>query len=503
MRVLFTSLFPLWQIHFVTELNLMERHASAADEIFVLTCDAQLNSCECNPEHDLPHCLRCMGIRQSGLGLLSQKICQLPVIHPRYGKKYENALRRTFVSTEDLMEYRVDGFDIGSAVFSSLVDHTKSTQPDMRINAKEVSELLLDAHRTYQTALAYIQKYHFDQVYLFNGRYAVARPWLRACQKSGVKCLTHERSLNPTRCFLFENDFPHNFALYSDRVKKFWEERGDDPAIVREGHHFFEERPKGEFTGWVSFIKAQEENKLPESWDASCRNICIFTTTDSEYAGLRNVSSFGMYPSQAAACAELVRRILALDHNIQFYLRIHPNSKTEQIRWWEQGDFCNFPNLHVIPPESEVSSYALLFNSEKSVAYMSSLGLEATYWGKPSILLVPSFYSGVDAVYEPTSCEEAAQLVLADLSPKPVLNAIKVGAFLRCGGIQLPYSTAVNYYTLTFKGCLPEPSQKVQAICGECEKSKAFSETWSTWRKRLWGYLKVKKAKRYGEIPVK
>jgi len=85
--------------------------------------------------------------------------------------------------------------------------------------------------------------------------------------------------------------------------------------------------------------------------------------------------------------------------------------------------------------------------------------VEATYWGKPSILLSNSMYKGIGAVYEPTTEEECLRFILEEnLKPKSREATLAYGGFLRMGYPQLPYSAAIDHCTLTFKGQRPNAS---------------------------------------------
>ena len=152
MKVLFTGLYPMWHYHYVTELEIMEKHLDAGDEVTLLTCDAFLRACEANPKHELYHCLRCMGIRQHGMGLLSRKVKTLPL-----GKRYVHPeIPSHLDSLEGLKSIRIGEFDAGMAAFSSLVDYSKETTPDITKHGKHALKLLQDTADLYRTALEYL-----------------------------------------------------------------------------------------------------------------------------------------------------------------------------------------------------------------------------------------------------------------------------------------------------------------------------------------------------------
>jgi hypothetical protein len=116
--------------------------------------------------------------------------------------------------------------------------------------------------------------------------------------------------------------------------------------------------------------------------------------------------------------------------DLHFYLRIHPNLKGVTHRdHMDLYQLKQYPNITIIPPESMVSTYALMDACEKVVTFGSTTGVEASYWGKPSILVGRSYYEMLDACYHVKSKEELAEALKAQLAPKDRLGADKYGYF--------------------------------------------------------------------------
>jgi hypothetical protein len=474
MKVLFTGLYPMWDIHYVMELNLVERHLSAGDEVTILYCDEVQTHCEANKNHDLHHCARCIGIRQSGLALLSQEIHQLPLIAKDLEETLLPAELQKFSCVPELKEKKVDGFDIGWATYSSLVDQFRIVNPDFNEHGPAARNIMVNSLRIYRTAQRYLDKFGFKKVYIFNGRYAAARPWVRACESKKIPFTTHEKLLAKGRLITFENTLPHDPRPYPARVEKFWSDHSHRDEVQQEAKDFFEERPQGIRTGGLSFVTGQNQTAMPVTWKKDQRNFAIFPTTEREFVGIGGITLEGLFSSQLEAYL-YVGKICLADLRVHLTMRIHPNSALEKERWWESRELQKLPNLTIIPPESSISSYNILFQCEKMVTFRSSMALEATYWGKPAITLVPTSYSGLEAAYEPQNLSEAEELLLKTLEPKPQVNAMKFAAFMRCGGENPPFSNYINYYTLDFKGTILEARQDVHEWLGHCEKRPAVS----------------------------
>jgi len=441
-------------IHFVSELDFIESHLVAGDEVSLLVCNADFGACECNRYHSLPSCAKCIGRRQHGVSLLSKPIKMLPVAE---ALPVPQIIPKNLHSIDQLKSIAVDGFDIGEGIYSSLIDRCMSTQPDLLKERRAINTMARDSYRVWKTALSTLSSEKYDRVYIFNGRFCTTRAWVRACQRMGVPFYTHERSMKLGRIFLVEGAIPHDPTTYHRRITAFLDATKDNPSVLQEGVEFFEERPEGKNSAWKVFVGEQSKSELPEMWDPKRRNIVFFASTEREFVGVKQFTPPGIYDSQIDAILDLFPRAAALDPSIQFYLRVHPNSWREKIRWWENAAFTSISNLHIIPPESSVSTYELMRSCEKCLCFRSSMGIESTYWGKPSIALTWAFYAGLDAVYEPKTRQEALDLILAVLAPKPRENAIKFGSFLRRGGRALDHSTATSDLgKLLFKGTEPK-----------------------------------------------
>lgn len=484
----------MWHYHFVSELNLIEHHLSKGDRVTLLKCDASLEACEANPQHQLAHCLRCMGIRDHGSSLISAPIRILPLIDTSLTKKRCPISVAQFRTIEELKGLKWKNFDIGWAVYSSLVDREGSEHPDIQGNRKLIQRLLLDAWSVFETADHMLRREKVDRVYVFNGRYAAARPWMRACESHGVTFVTHEKSSSLNRIFLYENSIPHTTVGWPERMEAFWKLNGAKAEVLKEATDFYEERPKGLMTGWVSYTAHQKAGTLPDNWNPQAKNIVIFSSTSREYAGIKDMVVDSIFPSQLEAYSFIAKELKTREPETQVYLRIHPNSAEDKYRWWEEFDLLTKKRIQIIPPESQISSYHLLWAASIAVTPFSTIGAEATYWGVPSVVVDRPYYCGIDAVYEPETPQEIVQLLCGRLDAKPKINALKYSAYLRCGGFSLENSEPVNYYTLKFKSQILEARREVHEWLGECEKRPPVSgfKKWLQDRKdrrdfkRLW-----------------
>lgn len=337
-----------------------------------------------------------------------------------------------------LKNYIFDGARLGMGAASSLISlHGDSLySPDADID--EVRQCLASAALVYERARSAILLAKPDVVVTFNGRFVTSKPVVAAAEQLGIPVLRHERGSTYQRYEVF-TDALHNYAYIRRRIEACWE--NTLPAErERNGHEFFQRRRRGDGIGWYSFTAGQEQGRIPERTPGR-RRIVYFSSSDDEYAAVTDVFEPGPWPDQLTAVKELIAVCESLP-DVELVLRIHPHltkkSAQERARW------CGLSgsNAFIIAPDEKVDSYALLDSADVVVSYGSTIGMEAAYWGRPSVLLGPCSYSGSSAVLSPGNREElAALLVQAGGLRAPVRDLC-----LPYGNYYLSYGTPFRYY---------------------------------------------------------
>ena len=461
MNVHFTGLFPLWQCHFVAECNFIEEHLQKGDIVTLSKCDSQLSACDANPKVNLPKCLTCMSIRENAQRLLTKEIKSFQLISKETLLDIESIKIPNFQTRENLQSYCWNGINAGKEVISSIVTATGDLRFCPIKNHGLIKKLIRDYLKVYLTALNEIRQRNISLVYIFNGRFAASRAWVRACEAANINYITHDRLGLPDRMLKVTNGSPHDLSMYGDLINNYWEENKSIPEVNSQADDFFKERPLGSLTGWYSFVKKQDIKVLPAGWDEKKRNIAIFSSTESEFFGLSELFAGALFTEQIEAYNK-ISEMVKDKKEMHFYLRIHPNSIHENDKWWESHDLKKLKNLTIIEPDSPISSYSLLMACEKTIVFMSTMGIEATYWGKPSIAVSNTMYKGINAVYEPTDLTQLKGYILdPSMPPKPKERALAYGAYMRCGSTRLPYSELIDHCTLTFKGVRPNASEAI------------------------------------------
>jgi hypothetical protein len=450
MKIFVASTHNFWPNHRETELEIIQDHLDKGDEVFRFYCDAHLPVCDGNLKHSLLTCLECRGMRIVGGTLLEGRVNEFPLISRKGIQSSAKIEIPLMESVPDLESFFVDNFDVGFAVMCSVSTVLRESNPNFSIHRKLIDDFLVSSIQVYFSTIDYIERIKPDLIYIFNGRFAHVKAVWRAAQATGVNCLIHERGFNKLHYELFENTTPHDKDYMLTCMINSWN-RADPIKRVEIAEAFYNNRLGGKEQGWYSFITKQVKGLLPSDWNPNKRNIIIFHTSEDEFANVGPEWKNYLYNTQIEGIRKIVTDT-STHSDIHFYLRVHPNlsglnnSEVQSIRE------LSFENLTVIEAESIISSYDLLFNCEKIISFGSTVGIEATYWDKPSIQLGHAYYNDLSVTYRPLTHELAIKLIIDQLNPKPKEGALIYGYFFNSYGIPFKHYSPTDLFNGEYKG---------------------------------------------------
>lgn len=451
MKVAVFAAYAVQAPHFETELELIHEHLDAGDDVTVLVCDGQLDACDPNPHHDLPRCMKCIGRRDAGLRALPEGVR----IRPYFQLSDEESgqlpkLPETLESIDELKKWHVDGFDVGYGVASSLISLTRDPNLDLKKHAplaRAFSRAALGVYRSMQT---FLKRQSIDRMYVFNGRFAVVRAVLRACQEAGVECFTHERGCTLQHYLLIRNTLPHDLQYMCREMWQAWRDAGETSDRQSVANAWYERRVVGDHD--LSYVHRQQAERLPDGFDPGKRNIAIFISSEDEYASIGDSWQNPLYETQAIGLDAIIGSLRGDPKDLHLYLRVHPNLAGVDNEQTQALDRLQAPFLTVIPATDSVSTYALMRACDKVLSFGSTTGIEATYWGKPSVLAGMCFYRDFGVTHNPATHGELLQMLAADLAPKDREGALVYAYYLSTFGRPFKYFRADGFYTGRFKG---------------------------------------------------
>lgn len=425
---------------FETELEIIKSHQELGDVVRVLQCDGALPNCQWNHEQMRAKCAVCRSRFTTGLSLLMPKGgIELVKIRPlSAGMNF--SFPSVFNSVEDIKNYQYDGEALGYGAASSLISKLRDHRFDTRKFHDEIIRELKTSVGAYAEFKAEMQSFRPDLVYIFNGRIATHLPAKLLCERMGVDYYCYETAFKENSYKLVKNKAIH-YIIPKNEVEAI--DNSWDAEHESLGNSYFQNKRGGGSFGKVPIYTGQQgRGELPQGFDPGKKNIAIFNGTIDEYAAVQGWEGRIYEPDET----EGVRKILQSfesDDQYRFYLRVHPHMRGLPKTTSQLDDIyklsIQFRNLVVIWPEQTVDSYALMESCSKVVTFGSTIGAEATYWGKPSILAGKAYYEEFGCAYLPGTHEEVVDLLERDIPPLPRSTAVRYGFWELTAGVHYKY----------------------------------------------------------------
>jgi hypothetical protein len=447
----------LWPTHFETELEIMQNHIDAKDLITHYGCNKSLKHCELIFSESEYHqqkykdiqesfCQRCVQERQWGMQLLTKKVSQKELLPKQNVKHQEIISDYYFESHDNFKELYIDNYDIGWALLSSLISLTQNPHVQLADYKLEVLTNYHESKAIYYRTIEQIKEEKFDRVYVFNGRLSYTRAIFRGAEKMGIDCYVVERGAIISKYAIYKNHLPHSIKNFKENVDLLWENSNDDKAKKAVSANFFESRRKGILGSWHSMTDLQKKDCMPSNWDSQKVNMCFFTSSDDEFACVDNTWKNPFFENQIDILPffeTMLKKEIFANHHL--YVRMHPNSKRLGKSYIQKFTNYNSKNITVLDPESPISTYSLMDNSNIVFSVGSSTGYEAVYAEKYTIQLGKSLYYDLEGPINPKSIQEIEELILSPEKKEVPLDVYKLGYYLKSYGINYKFYHPFDY----------------------------------------------------------
>ena len=418
-------------------LELALENVECGNQVVLIQCDKTLQLCQHNRFGNpimCAHCKHAMKNVINKIGLDKKvKLLYLSDLLNDDDSKAAQSFSFSFNSVKDIKAITYQNVEVGQGAFSSYVTFTRNVMPDMTPEFKDYISFLIRKEVEMCHAIDRLHKENrFELLVLHNGRFAQFKPLLGYAREHRIDYICTEQRFSENKLLkdIFYNNIPHDIEYVSGNVIKNWE-KGDPNEREIIGRDFFERRKKGLPAGDKVYTKDQKAGTLPDGWDDGVENIAIFNSSEDEFLAIsKEYDSYLLFPNQYVALQTIFEHYKG-DKTKHFYLRIHPNLKNVPYKSHVALYKLHYDNVTIIPANSNISSYAILDNCDKVIIFDSTMGVEATYAGKPVIALSKYFYTILDMVHTPSNPEELWKLIeQKDLPCKMNDNVIKYGYFM-------------------------------------------------------------------------
>ncbi len=311
--------------------------------------------------------------------------------------------------------------NFGFGVVSNFVSFTRNINPLMDdVVRNYFSSYLSSCAIIVETLDVFIVKNNIKHIKTHNGRFATLRPAVELSKKHKIDFTATEMlpfdDPSDMKYYEYKNAMPHSINYRTNLINDLWSL--EDEKNKLKYSDFYEKRVKGVRAGDKVYTRLQNPNELPADWDENKKNYVYFTSSEDEFYAIgEDWDNLRIFPDQEVA-AETVAQICTKDPSIHVYIRIHPNLIGLTYAYAKFERLKKYSNVTIIPAESTISSYRLLLACDKCLTMGSSVGIEATYWNKVSILLNASFYYYLDVAYIPHD-ENQLETFLLDHTLEP------------------------------------------------------------------------------------
>lgn len=404
-------------------------------EVFWAYCHGALSSCFPNVNGNKATCKFCHFMNKEFARQYTDKRVHIIPIDKRFFKIHEKH-NFNYSTIEDIKAIKYRGVEVGKSILSVFISGTRDLDIEINERFRKYFDQLAQEICDYTDYIyTLIERIKPDEIIVQNGRLFEHRMFYDIAMVKGIKYVSIEvigGHGEPFKRVSFYGTLPHSIANRTKIMNDVWEKSEDsDEEKEKIAKVFYEKRRGGEL---IADTKAYTANQikglLPEDFDNKKRNIAIFNSSTDEVAAIGGEWDEGkLFDCQYDAIEFIIKNATK---DMHFYLRIHPNM--ENVTYHDHIGLYDlqkkYNNITVIGPKSEISSYAVLDACEKTITFGSTMGVEACYWGKPSILIGKSFYYGLDVCYKPQTKNEILDLLAAKLQPKDRHDAIKYAYYL-------------------------------------------------------------------------
>lgn len=297
----------------------------------------------------------------------------------------------------ELRTIQMDSCRIGLGALSSLLSRTKSSSPDLGEHKSLVLGLIEDSRRAIGLIAQLLTSEKYDAVVLFNGRFAVQRAISDYCTNNGVPVFFHERGSTCAR-FWFSEFQTHDLNRMRQLLFRSWHQAllDDQEAAVSLARTFFQRRREGDGIGWKSFTSSQQPGLLLQSRPElrGAKIYSFFTTSDDEYVAAFDDTSASSWNDQFEMIGDVIQ--LAKEKGAKVAIRVHPHmrekSVEDRLRWKSFLSRITESEVVIFDEDSQISTYELIDCSDVVFSAGSTVGIEAVYWGRHSVLMADALY---------------------------------------------------------------------------------------------------------------
>ena len=409
-------------------------------DVYMTDCRQALPACRGNPIGHKISCWECR-LQRASAAKQFPNIKQVPFPMPSstWESIWLEIAKNKMENEQDIKKLQYANMDLGVAALSTAYNYTVSDTVDVRRDFADVPKAIRSILFSYLGSVHLIRSLKIDLVVLWNSRMSEHRAHMRAAEFCKTEFWVTEDGADRKKWNIFKSYSPHDPEANQKLIVDTWN-RCASQEKYNIAKKWFVDRRDGVLKNQPNFVDKQTKKKVSSEIKCEKKIVAIFSSTWREFASCGDEWNLPFGATQFEAIKVLLQALNTLDDSYQVVIRMHPNQinaplEVDKFLSLREGGVC------VLPPEDKTDTYALIDMSHCVLTFGSTVGIEACFWGKPSILSGNSYYKHLDVA---TYCE----------SPQAVLNNI-LHPVLKKKENSFPYgyyySTVGESYEIEFK----------------------------------------------------
>ena len=428
MNVLVYTNVISWEMHVATTIEIIQKHLDKKDKVYLFANENEELICLPHKKTNCHHCSKQANYVVEKL--FENKIVKLKVKSKR---KYNFP---KFLNTDEILEYRYEDMPIGELAMSQITDEYRQVFHNIDILNMKISPILNQGINLYLDICELIENNKIDIVYAWNGRRATEGPTLYAGLKKKIKIYSYITGGNLNSYIIQPTTTTHDLEYSKKRIEKFYEkfynvnDRSKKDYFISEANLFYEYMRFGGGRVWgYVYYKDLFDDTVPIEKKSQKKILSIFTSSYYEFYALGE--SFRKKNNKDINHYDSIKKILSsklIFDNYDIRIRWHPNLSTAGKKELDEVKGIIEKSKKEIThysPFNKINSYKLLEISDVVLSFGSTVGIEATYYKKPSILWGAAYYEDTGGVYEVGSLEQLETLLNKNLIAKSKISAMK------------------------------------------------------------------------------
>ena len=403
-KFLFFAPYGWWGIHNQVDAVLAKALEIRGCESLIIRCDGVFQDCPVIGRQldETWHGLQCSNCHQFGETLFQSfglPCLQLRTLITLQDEQLVDAWLDQLQPTDYANAHYLD-LRVGSWVTSTIYTHFRIAEQGLSdpVVQKAHRNHLRDGLLTYLTFSRLVHEYNPCKVIIFNARFTPYRAAYEAARHQGIPTLVHERGFIDDSFSFFENQTCLSQAPYRQIVEQWQNIPLQEPELKTVSHYFLE-RELGRNTNWEPFYTSQttyEEVRSLLRIPPNQKILVFFSSSEDEL-------SFSKEWQTGISHLDFLERLIDIFKERDEYLviRHHPhiggigNNTPEGnflAKAYKQAETLP-SNVRIIMPTEEITSYALLWTTDISLSFFSTVSIEAAARGVTSLVAQQSPYA--------------------------------------------------------------------------------------------------------------